>query len=150
MSVRATEALLKDHAMIRKLLADWSAEHPRFEHLTRTLHRTVLAHAWFEDVIFLPAVEAEPLIFQRFEAEVRQEHQDIDSLLKLIRRLSSQQMKERACYALQLRVLLETHFAKEEDAIFPLADKLLTEEGLIALGEEMKNRREEVRQFLEI
>lgn len=148
MSERATDALLKDHRMVRKVLEDWRADHPQFEHLTATLGRILRAHAWFEDQIFLPALEAEPLIFQRFNAEIAQEHQDIDALLQQIRRSGASQLKERACYALQLRVLIETHFAKEEDALFPLAEKLLTEEGLIALGDDMKRRHLEVRNVL--
>jgi len=150
MKTKATDALLSDHRMINHLMKDWSPDNPRFEKLTQTLHRTIVSHAWFEDQIFLPAVQAEPLIFRRFSEEVVQEHQDIDSLLRMLRKTSADQMKERACYALQLRVLLETHFAKEEDALFPLAEKLLTEEGLILLGDEIHNRREEVRQFLNI
>jgi len=149
MPFKATDALLKDHRMVRKLLENWEANHPRFAELTQTLQRTLLAHAWFEDQIFLPAVAAEPLIFQRFETEIVQEHADIDTLLKLLRKLRPDQLKERACYALQLRVLLDTHFKKEEDALFPLAEKLLTEEGLLALGQEMHDRREEVRRFIE-
>ena len=147
MIIKATDALLKDHAMIRKLLSSWQVDNPRFDALTRTLHRTVLAHAWFEDAIFLPATAMEPLIFQRFQAEVSQEHADIDALLKLLRKLPAERKKEQACYALQLQVLLDTHFKKEEEALFPLAEKLLTEEGLIQLGREMQERHEEVRRF---
>ncbi len=148
--IKATDALLKDHLLIRKLLESWHIDNPRFEALTRTLHRALSAHAWFEDEIFLPATLAEPLIFQRFQAEFSQEHYDMDALLKLMRKLSPQQKKEQACYALQLQVLIDTHFKKEEEALFPLAEKLLTEEGLIELGRQMHERREEVRKFSEI
>jgi len=134
--------------MVYKLLKDWSSDNPRFDHLTQTLHRVVVSHAWFEDQIFLPALQAEPLIFQRFNDNIAHEHEDIHLLFKRIRQTTATQMKERACYALQLRVLLETHFAKEEDALFPLAEKLLTEEGLIELGDEMHRRREEVQRFI--
>lgn len=150
MRTKATDALLADHQMINHLMKDWSPENPRFEHLTQTLHRTVVSHAWFEDQIFLPAMRAEPLIFSRFTDEVMKEHTDIDTLLGMLRKTTAEEMKERTCYALQLRVLLKTHFAKEEDALFPLAEKLLTEEGLIELGDEMHRRREDVRKFLTI
>jgi len=148
--IKATDALLKDHRMIRKLLESWQVDNPRFDALTRTLHRTLVAHGWFEDEIFLPALQAEPLIFQRFQMEVSQEHFDMDALLKIMRKLSPAQKKEQACYALQLQVLLDTHFKKEEEALFPLAEKLLAEEGLLALGAEMQARHEEVRKFAEI
>ena len=53
-------------------------------------------------------------------------------------------------YSQELSVLLSTHFKKEEDALFPLTEHILTEEGLIELGEEMKRRQTEVRQFIEM
>jgi len=83
---KATDALLKDHLLINKILEQFSLDNPRFEKICLTLHRAVRAHAWFE----------------------------------------------------------------EEDALFPLTEHLLTEEGLIELGDEMQRRQTEVRQFIEI
>jgi hemerythrin-like domain-containing protein len=149
MPTKATDALLKDHQLVRKVLEQFQLDHPRFEHICRTLHRAVKAHAWFEDEIFLPAVKHEPLFFDRFMAEIEEEHKDIDRLLQLVRTTSIADRRALEAYALQARTLLDTHFAKEEDALFPLADRLLTEEGLNQLGEEMKKRQAEVRQILE-
>jgi len=147
---QATDALLKDHRLINKILEQFVLDNPRFDHICLTLHRAVLAHAWFEDTIFLPAIEAEPLIFRRFTDEIYQEHKDIDSLLKLLRKTPTAMKRELEFYSKELRVLLATHFRKEEDALFPLTERILTEEGLIELGEEMKRRQTEVRQFIEI
>src|ERR1019366_1208917 len=115
---KATDALLKDHRLINKILEQFSIDNPRFEKICRTLHRAVLAHSWFEDEIFLPAVEAEPLIFRRFTEEIYQEHKDIDALLKLLRKTPIGNKKELLFYSQELRVLLSTHFKKEEDALF--------------------------------
>jgi hemerythrin-like domain-containing protein len=147
---KATDALLKDHLLINKILEQFSLDNPRFEKICLTLHRTVKAHAWFEEEIFLPAVEVEPLIFRRFTEEIYQEHKDIDALMKLLRKTPIANKKELAFYSQELRVLLSTHFRKEEDALFPLTEHLLTEEELILLGDEMKRRQTEVRQFIEI
>jgi iron-sulfur cluster repair protein YtfE (RIC family) len=147
---KATDALLKDHQLINKILEQFTLDNPRFAHICQTLHRAVLGHAWFEDQIFLPAIEAEPLLFRRFTDEIYQEHKDIDALLKLIRKTPSGKPKELEFYSKELRVLLATHFRKEEDALFPLTERLLTEEGLIELGDEMKRRQLEVQQFAEI
>lgn len=147
---KATDALLKDHRLINKILEQFSVDNPRFEKICLTLHRAVAAHAWFEDEIFLPAVEAEPLLFRRFTDEIYQEHKDIDALLKLLRKTPLSNKKELLFYSQELRVLLSTHFEKEEEALFPLAEHLLTEEGLIELGSEMKRRQTEVRQFIEL
>ena len=109
-----------------------------------------MGHAWFEDEIFLPAIEAEPLLFRRFTDEIYQEHKDIDSLLKLVRKTSLGNKKELDFYVTELRVLLATHFKKEEDALFPLTERILTDEGLIELGDEMKRRQAETQKFAEI
>ena len=150
MKTKATDALLKDHLLINKILEQFNLDNPRFPKICLTLHRAVLAHAWFEDEIFIPAIEAEPLLFRRFTEEIMQEHKDIDALLKLLRKTPLANQKELEFYSQELKVLLSTHFKKEEDALFPLTERLLTEEGLFELGEEMKRRQTEVRQFLEI
>lgn len=150
MKIKATDALLKDHLLINKILEQFVLDNPRFDHICRTLHRAVASHAWFEDEIFLPAVEAEPLLFRRFTEEIYQEHKDIDALLKLLRKTGPANKKELEFYSQELRVLLGTHFRKEEDALFPLTERILTNEGLIELGEEMKRRQTEVRQFIDL
>src|SRR5690242_8000344 len=104
--MKATEALLADHKMIRKILEGYDLANPRFPQILKTLERVVLGHAWFEDVIFLPAVEAEPLLARRFTDELYQEHKDISHLLNLVRKTSLDQKKEMEAYSLQLRTIL--------------------------------------------
>jgi iron-sulfur cluster repair protein YtfE (RIC family) len=147
---KVTDALLKDHRLINKILESFTLENPRFDHICQTLHRALLSHAWFEDEIFLPAVRAEPLLFKRFTDEIYQEHQDLNALMKLLRKTPATQKRELEFYSQELRVLLSTHFKKEEDALFPLTERILSEEGLLELGAEMKRRQTEVRQFIEI
>ena len=150
MKTKATDALLKDHLLINKILEQFVTDNPRFEHICLTLHRAVRGHSWFEDEIFLPAVEAEPLLFRRFTEEIYQEHKDIDALCKLLRKTPQTNRTELEFYSRELRVLLSTHFKKEEDALFPLTERILTEEGLILLGDEMERRKTEVRQFVDL
>ncbi len=144
---KATDKLLADHKMIRKLLKETVPENPRFPELAQTLHRIVKGHAWFEDVIFLPALEKEPLL-QHFSEKISEEHKDIQYFLKALSG-SPQNQKELEAYSLQLHVLLDTHFAKEEDALFPLAERILDSEGLNSLGDEMERRKTEVRHLME-
>lgn len=148
METRATDALLVDHRLVRKVLEGFRLDNPRFSQIALTLHRALKAHAWFEDEIFLPVVKREPLFYARFTAEIEQEHKDLDQLLTLLRAAPAQS-KELDAYVLQFRSLINTHFAKEEDALFPLAEKVLSNEGLLELGAEMKRRQLEVRQFIE-
>ena len=147
--IKATDALLSDHRLINKILEQFTLDNPRFAQICKTLHRAVKGHAWFEDEIFLPAVEAEPLLFRRFTNEIYQEHKDIDALLKLVRQTPAAKRKELEFYSRELRVLLSTHFKKEEDALFPLTERILSEEGLLELGDEMKRRQTEIRPLLD-
>ena len=100
MKIKVTDALLKDHLLINvSTLEQFAVGNPRFEKICLTLHRAVKAHAWFEDEIFLPAIEAEPLLFRRFTDEIYQEHKDIDALLKLLRKTPMANKKELEFYS---------------------------------------------------
>lgn len=145
MNQNAIEALLADHQMITKTLEGFVIDNPRFPKVAATLHRVVKAHAWFEDEIFLPTVEHEPAFFRRFTQEIYEEHKDIDQLLALVRKTPLTKPRELTFFSTQLRVLLSTHFNKEEDALFPIAQHVLSQEGLLELGAEMKRRQTEVR-----
>lgn len=141
---KATDALLKDHKMIRKTLEGFTVDNPRFDPLLKTLQRIVLAHAWFEDEIFLPAFNAEPRLKRRFVDEITQEHKDIEYFLDLLRKTSPSQKEERELSARQFTSILTTHLLKEEDGLFPLAERILDNEGLNRLGAEMDRRKTEV------
>jgi hypothetical protein len=84
--VKATDALLTDHRMIRKTMEGFVLSNPRFAAVLKTLNRVVAAHAWFEDEIFLPALKAEPLL-ERLNREISEEHQDIGTLFPLAERI---------------------------------------------------------------
>jgi iron-sulfur cluster repair protein YtfE (RIC family) len=146
---KATDELLKDHKMIRKIMKEWEIGNPRFGHIHKTLMRVVLGHAWFEDQVFFPAMEAEPAFARRFIDELYQEHKDIDSLLKLVRKTPTEKAEDLGFYTQQLRVILETHFTKEEEALFPICEKILDEEGLNNLSVEMRRRQHENRMLVE-
>ncbi len=140
---KATDELLKDHKMIRKILTEWKIGNPRFSQIHETLTRVVLGHAWFEDQVFFPAMEAEPAFARQFLSELYQEHKDIDALLKLVKKTPAHQQEQLDFYTVQLGCVLDTHFKKEEDAMFPICEKILTEEGLVNLAAEMRARQHE-------
>lgn len=143
---KATDALLADHRMIRKVLADLRIDNPRFPKLLETGHRIIVGHAWFEDEIFLPALQKDRRLARHFTDDITREHEDIDALLKLLRQTPSVEKVQLESYLLQFHSLIETHFRKEEDALFPLAERILDEEGLNRLGDEMRLRSKESRQ----
>ncbi|MBV9080229.1 MAG: hemerythrin domain-containing protein [Elusimicrobia bacterium] len=137
---RATDALLADHKMIRKLLTDFRLDNPRFTEILKTTHRIVVGHAWFEDAIFLPAVEKDRRLARRFTQEIYEEHQDLDSLLMLLRETPRTDRETLEDYLTQFATIMETHIRKEEDALFPIAARILDDEGQNRLGEEMRSR----------
>ncbi len=129
--------------MIRKILTEWKTGNPRFSHVHNTLTRVVIGHAWFEDQVFFPVMEAEPVFAKRFLDELYQEHKDIDALLKLVSKTPTEKQPLLDYYATQLKVVLDTHFAKEEDALFPIVEKIFDAEGLENLSAEMRRRQHE-------
>jgi hemerythrin-like domain-containing protein len=135
--MKATDALITDHRMIRKTLEGFSLDNPRFGEIAKTLERIVRAHDWFEDEIFLPALKAEPLL-DRLNRQIVQEHRDLEALFERSRAAAQAPSRDREGYVLQLRTILETHLRKEEDALFPLAERILDSEGLNRLGDKMR------------
>src|SRR5689334_5923391 len=98
--MKATDKLLTDHRLIRKLLEGFRLENPRFVQIAKTLRRAVVGHAWFEDVIFLPALQAERSL-ARITQEMAQEHKDIEALMSLVRNVSPGNRGELESYVLQ-------------------------------------------------
>lgn len=141
----ATGELLKDHKMIRKLLGDLRVDNPRVAEIAATLQRVTLAHAWFEDEFLMPLLKGSPLIPELFWKEITQEHNDIARLLELLRGTPPDPREEWEVRVLSLRTILETHFTKEEAALFPLAEKVIGVQGLTDLAAGMERRKSEVR-----
>lgn len=142
---KATDALISDHKMIRKLLDGLIPGNPRFPELAGTLERVVLSHACFEDEILLPAFKNEPRLEKRYLDELINEHKDIDYFIKLIRK--NNPSKEWEGHLKQFRAILENHLRKEEDALFPLAEIVLDQEGLNHVSSEMERRQGEAQKL---
>src|SRR5438309_445115 len=105
---KATDALLSDHKMIRKLLEAFHIDNPRFPDISKTLTRVVLMHAWFEDEIFLPAFKAEPRFVKNYLDELYQEHKDIEYFLTLIAKPPAPSPSLELTIV-QFRAILENH-----------------------------------------
>jgi iron-sulfur cluster repair protein YtfE (RIC family) len=138
---KTIDELLKTHHLVRKVLEGFDINNTRFAEITKTLHRTLLAHAWFHDEILLPvlreksAPEETPLI-----NEIMQEHKDLDRLLK---------ESVAPAQVLEIQNLIETHFKKESETLYPLAEKNIEPEALNELGEKMKTHQSDIRDVLE-
>lgn len=144
---KATEALLSDHKMIRKLMEGLQTDNPRFGEISKTMTRVVLTHAWFEDNVFLPAFKNEPLLIKNYMDQLYDEHKDIDTFMKLIRSMPDIFSVQMEATLKQFKAIMRTHLEKEEEALFPLAEKILDNEGLNKLGAEMEKRQREAQKL---
>ena len=93
----------------------------------------------------MPLLKGSPLIPELFWQEITQEHNDIARLLELLRGTPPDPREEWEVRVLSLRTILETHFTKEEAALFPLAEKVIGVQGLTDLAAGMERRKSEVR-----
>jgi len=72
-------------------------------------------------------------------AVMREEHLDIEA--SLARALETGDVDEARDLLLHVIDVARPHFAKEEDVLFPLAERALAEETLLRLGERWAERR---------
>jgi len=145
---KATEELIKTHRFVGKILEQFDPKESRFAEIRATLERAVIAHAWLQDEILLPALKGKALVEERFLNEVTQEHQDLVFFFKRLAHAALDAGTELDALVLQIRTLLDTHFEKEAKALYPLAEKLLDNTTLLKLGDEMERRKTEVRAAL--
>jgi iron-sulfur cluster repair protein YtfE (RIC family) len=143
-----TDELAKTHQVVCKVLEGFNPSNPRFQSIMETLHRTVLAHAWLQDEVLFPALENKLLIQIPLLNEIFQEHKDLDRLLKALLDTSLDCKNELEAKVLQIRVILETHFMKETEALYPLVEKVLDLDTSDKLAEEMERRQMEVREVV--
>jgi hemerythrin-like domain-containing protein len=146
--MKATEELIHTHAVVRKVLEIFKPGNPRFQESIKTLRRTVEAHTWLQDEIFIPALKGQPLIQKDFLAELAQEHKDLDQMIGQLLKTSPEQKKEADAYVLQIRALIAAHVKKEQEALYPLAEQVLDAGTLNKLRDEMERRKTEVREVV--
>ncbi len=105
------------------------------------LTETQLAqHALKEDEALFPAVEVVLGVDSSPTAVMRAEHADIDAQAALLRSLltnGSPAIALRAS-AEELISLLDSHFAREEEMLFPMIEQLLDDEALAEVGRKME------------
>lgn len=146
---KATDELIKTHKVVEKVLKQFKPDEPRFSEIRKTLERTVLAHVWLQDELFLPVLKGKPLLERRFLEEIVEEHRDLEHLLKLLLNISPDAKDEVQALVVQIRAILEAHFEKEASGLYPLAEKVIDESTLRRLGDDMWRRNTEVRDVVE-
>ncbi|HMJ55215.1 MAG TPA: hemerythrin domain-containing protein [Polyangiaceae bacterium] len=136
----ATELLEKQHRKVEAAFKKLESKRTASLELLRELANDLAAHMAIEQEIFYPAVREvdEDLILEAYE-----EH----SLAELaIKRLMATELNDESFPArvTAAKELIEHHVEEEEGDLFPEVEKALGKERLAELGEQMKERFEEV------
>ena len=142
---KATNELIKTHRVVEQILSHFDTIKPPFSDVRATLARAVTAHCWLQDEFLLPVLWGKPLIERQFLVGVSREHHDLESLLERLQTIALDAPRENEALVFQIRALLEAHFAKEKNALYPLIEQVVDERTLLRIGEEMEKRKTEVR-----
>jgi iron-sulfur cluster repair protein YtfE (RIC family) len=142
---KATDELLKTHRLVEQILIHFDRLRPPYSDVRATLERAVIAHDWLQDEFLLPVLWGKPLIERQFLVGLTQEHHDLESLLERLQTIAPDAAQENEALILQIRALIEAHFSKEKNALYPLIEQVLDNTTLARIGEEMESRKTEVR-----
>jgi hemerythrin-like domain-containing protein len=146
----AISLLKDDHQTVRKLLNELAETTSRAEktrpELLATIAMEIRVHSAIEEEIFYPAFKAagEKADDGKMYFEALEEHRAAGELVLpdlLETDVTSDQFSGRAKV---LKELIEHHAGEEEKEMFPRARELLSKEELIALGDQMLQRKTEL------
>ena len=139
--MNALELLKQDHHTVKELFEKAeSAPEKEKKKLFEEIHAELETHAMIEESIFYPAVqkheEVKDMVLESIE-----EHKQIKTLLREMDNLKADSEK----FEPKLKVLMEnvTHHAEEEEEgkMFPKLRKLMKEQELEALGQELEQAK---------
>jgi iron-sulfur cluster repair protein YtfE (RIC family) len=142
----ALELLKEDHEKVKQLFetAEETENLKEKRKIFDKIQTELETHARIEETVFYPAMEKHEEL-KEMVLESIEEHKQIKTLLKEIDNLTADSEK----FEPKLKVLMENveHHAEEEEEgkMFPKIEKLLSEEDLEALGQELeaaKNKRQ--------
>ena len=136
--MKLTDAFLGEHGAFNALfstierLADTSGDLAQIEGALAALAAEVSSHAALEEELLFSALE--PLLEDdALITEMRAEHREIRAGLE---RIEAAQNIQQAVDAVRLTfAVARRHFQKEEEVLYPLAQRVLDEEALTRLGE---------------
>ncbi len=122
--MKITDALYGEHGLFyslfdeMKLIAEESEDVAELRGAAKLLAGVLISHAKLEDEVLFPRLDAGGPV-----AVMRVEHDQIDRLaLDLCRAKDAQELRARLESLLSL---VETHFAKEEQVLFPISERRL-------------------------
>ncbi len=141
--MNALKMLKADHQHVKQLLSELVETSNRAakkrEELLSEISQDLRVHAKIENDIFYPAFREagkksdKPIFFEAVE-----EHRAVENLVLPDLEKSDLSSDEFAGRAKVLKDLIEHHSQEEENEMFPRAKELMSEEQLMALGEQME------------
>lgn len=145
--MKITEALFAEHLVFHNMFDHIEATAPRLKTLAEVkslgalMESLLRAHSDTEDELFIgPLEHCFEQIGQR--DAFLEEHQEIDaSLLKIRQARQLQQARQLLIAAVAYS---RVHFDKEERIVFPLAERVLNDKTLCALGQAWMEQRNRV------
>ena len=145
----AITLLEEDHATVRKLLSELekaTRSVKKREDLLTRIAQEVRVHAALEEEIFYPAFHAAVRTKEdgKLFYEATEEHGLVDLVLPALEE-TDPSTEEFAAKAKVLKDLIEHHAEEEEKEMLPRSRKLLGRERLVELGEELEQRKEELK-----
>jgi len=152
--MKATELLKKDHESVKKLFSEFEKAGDRAVKSKAALAEKISAelevHATIEEEIFYPSVKAaRSKEAKAIVAEAYEEHKRVKSLLQ---KLSKMDADDAPAYSSAMTVLkenVEHHVEEEEGEMFGDAEEYLGDKRLEELGEQLKERKAELKAQVE-
>jgi hemerythrin-like domain-containing protein len=154
MAKNALELLKEDHRKVKELLNDLvnttSRAEKKRQQLLDKIAQELEIHTHIEEEIFYPAFkEADGSEFTKMYFEALEEHRAVDELVLpdlLKTELTSEKFSGRAKV---LKELIEHHAEEEEKEMFKKAQKAMSNEELVELGERMAERKQELQRQMQ-
>ena len=142
------DVLKRDHARAKKLLAQLNDTRDRDirRDLLEQIETELVTHTAVEEEIVYPAIRraARSNSQKELVAESYEEHRTIDQLVLPDLKATPTDSVEFGGRARVLMELIEHHVEEEEDELLPLAEKLLSDERLVEMGEEVLARKQQL------
>ena len=141
--MKATDALKKDHAAVKKLFGEFrkarGREAKKRGQLAEKIGHELQVHAQIEEEIFYPALRQ---VARELVDEARREHEEVKELVAELEAMepNGEEFLERMT---ELRHAVEEHVKEEESALFARA-RALGDGELRRLGQALTSRKEEL------
>jgi hemerythrin superfamily protein len=147
-AMRVTTILKKDHRLVSGLMMTLEMT-PKFNSTVRKtlfqqIHNNLMAHAQAEEEIFYPAVRNVAFGQGQTIDEAYREHDQVKDLLRQLSSMDpmSEEFDRRFT---ELKNNVVHHVEEEENEIFELCETRMTSEQLREIGEELSERKKELK-----